>query len=264
MESLFIYLNLSIIALLLFIFSIVALCFYKVRKIHLASYQIVSDLAKIRRETDSLFNQIQALLALERKLGLPEALPPMRGWAGSPDFLLNVANEILVRKPKIIMECSSGVSTIVAARCAQINGIGHVYSLEHDPEYSNATRKLLAQYGLSDWATVLDAPLVTKVTATPWYDEEVIPQSLKAIEILIIDGPPSSIAPLARYPALPRLRERMAVNSLIIADDTFRPDEQEMLRRWQVEFPEFRQRQVYSEKGCTLLERDNTHKISQE
>ena len=35
----------------------------------------------IRGETDTLFRQIQALLALEKKLGLLEAMPPMRGTA---------------------------------------------------------------------------------------------------------------------------------------------------------------------------------------
>lgn len=101
---------------------------YRIRKIHLASYQLLEDAAAIRRETTTLFSQIQALWALERKLGLPDALPPMRGWAGSPDFLLAAAEEALYLKPKTVMECSSGVSTVVMARCLQMNGVGHVYS----------------------------------------------------------------------------------------------------------------------------------------
>lgn len=156
-----------VLLLLLALLALVALVLHKTRRVHLATYALLEDVAHTRRESAALFGQIQALLALERKLGLSEALPPMRGWAGSPDFLLVVANQVLTRKPQTVMECSSGVSTLVVARCLQMNGNGHVYSLEHDSDYAGKTRKLLDQYGLTDWATVLDAPLQTKYTETP-------------------------------------------------------------------------------------------------
>ncbi len=82
-----------VVLLSLLFFSIIIFILYKVRKIHLATYILLNNVAATRRETETLFTQIQALLALERKLNLAEALPPMRGWAGSPDFLLTVANE---------------------------------------------------------------------------------------------------------------------------------------------------------------------------
>lgn len=240
-------------ALLLLLVALVLLVLHKTKKIHLATYTLLEDAAATHRETGVLFAQIQALLALERKLRLPEALPPLRGWAGSPDFLLVVADEVLNRKPRTVMECSSGVSTLVAARCLQLNGSGHVYSLEHDPNYAGKTRKLLDRYGLAAWATVLDAPLQTKHTETPWYTEEVIPEDLASIDILIVDGPPSQIAPLARLPALLRLLPRMTRNALIIVDDADREDEREMVRRWKQSFPEFQQIDLYCEKGCVLL-----------
>ncbi len=240
-----------------FLFLLVALVVFvlhKTRKIHLATYTLLNDVAATRRETEALFAQIQALLALERKLGLTEALPPMRGWAGSPDFLLIVADEMLTRKPQTVMECSSGVSTLVVARCLQLNGAGHVCSLEHDSDYADKTRKLLDKYGLADWATVLDAPLQTKYTDTPWYDEDMIPNNMGLVEMLIVDGPPSHTAPLARYPALPRLLSRMAKTALVILDDADREDEREMVIRWRQQFPELRQTNLYCEKGCALLQ----------
>lgn len=154
--------------LLLLLLAFMVLVLHKTRKIHLATYTLLNDSVHIRQETSALFAQIQALLALERKLNMDEALPPMRGWAGSPDFLLIVADEVLARKPQTVMECSSGVSTLVVARCLQMMSAGHLYSLEHDPDYAHKTRKLLDKYGLADWATVLDAPLQTKHTDTPW------------------------------------------------------------------------------------------------
>lgn len=237
--------------------AMVALLLHKTRKIHLATYNLVADAARARRETEALFSQIQALLALERKLSLPEALPPLRGWAGSPDFLLRIADEIRERKPKVVMECSSGVSTLVVARCLQINGEGHVFSLEHDTAYAGRTRKLLDKYGLAEWATVLDAPLATTHTETPWYREESIPQNLEPIDMLIVDGPPAAVAPLARFPALPRLYCRMAKTALIVMDDADRDDETEIVKRWLQMFPVLRYTDGHCEKGCALLEHNN-------
>ena len=93
-------------ALSLAVLAISLLTLRKTRKVHLATYPLLSDLATTRKEAEALFGQIHALLALDRKLELPHELPPMRGWAGSPDFLLVVANEILRRKPATVMECS--------------------------------------------------------------------------------------------------------------------------------------------------------------
>ena len=238
---------------LLVILGLVALALYKVRKIHLATYVLKKDAAAARRESEALFDQIQALLALERKLGLAEALPPMRGWAGSPDFLLAITDEILARRPDCVMECSSGVSTIVVARCLQMNGAGHAYCLEHGPEYAAKTRALLKRYGLGDWATVLDAPLQNGDSETPWYAEEAIPGNIPPIDMLIIDGPPGGTAPFARFPALPRLMPRMADHHIVILDDADREDEVKIIRRWMALYPQLKKQRRKSEKGLVFL-----------
>lgn len=239
--------------------ALLAFCAYKIRKIHLISFQLLDNTNYTRREAETLFSQIQALLALERKLDLSDALPPMRGWAGSPDFLLKAAEDVLRLKPKTVMECSSGVSTLVLARCLQLNGTGHVYSLEHSPEYANKTRALLAHHGLTDWATVLDAPLLTHSTQTPWYDESAIPADLLAIDMLIVDGPPAATAPLARYPALPQLYPRMSPHCTVMLDDADRSDEVEILKRWKQQFPQFNQVHIPCEKGLVLMSKNTTN-----
>lgn len=244
------------ILLLSILILLIASCLYKIRKVHIASFELLHNSKLIRRESESFFSQIQALIALERKLDLSNALPAMRGWAGSPDFLLKTADEVLRRKPHTVMECSSGVSTIVVARCLQLNGSGHVYSLENSPEFAKKTRTLLAEHSLAEWATVLDAPLVTHSTQTPWYDENAIPKDLPPIEMLIIDGPPAMTAPLARYPALPQLYPRMSASCTVLLDDADRSDEVEILRRWQQNFPQFEQTHFQCEKGLVQLTND--------
>lgn len=229
---------------------LLAYCAHKIRRIHLQTYKILETTT---RECDTLFAQIQALLSLERKLHLAEPLPPVRGWAGSPDFLLMVANHISSKKPKVVMECSSGVSTLVIARSLELLGAGHVYSLENSSEYAAKTREMLAANGLTAWATVVDAPLVAGAAPTPWYDISSLPPDLSNVELLVVDGPPGTIAEQARFPAMPMLYSRLAVNCTVMLDDANRPDERALLQRWLQEYPEFKDNYLPYEKGLTVL-----------
>jgi hypothetical protein len=75
-----------------------------------------------------------------------------------------------------------------------------VYSLEHDPISAAETRAMLADHGLDDWATVIDAPLVPVTLGGEtfrWYDDSGL-KGLKAIDMLVIDGPPLDTNALAR------------------------------------------------------------------
>ena len=150
--------------------AFIGLTFYKVRKIHLVTYSI-------DQESKSLYAQIQAFHSLDKLLQLQAPLPTLRGWAASPDFLLEIAKYTLEAKPQNTLECSSGCSTIVLARCMQINDKGHVYSLEHDTTYAAITRHELERQGLTEWATIIDAPLID-ISSLPthrWYSLDKLP-----------------------------------------------------------------------------------------
>ena len=130
-----------------------------------------------------------------------------------------------------------------------------VHSLEHDPVFAAKTRALLEQFDVNAWATVIDAPLVSRESSSPWYSLDGLPKALTTIDALVVDGPPASGAPLARYPALPRFADKMSAGAIVIVDDAQRPDETRMLQKWATEFPEFKQSDLYCEKGCILLQR---------
>ncbi|MBK6295642.1 MAG: class I SAM-dependent methyltransferase [Rhodoferax sp.] len=168
-------------------------------------------------------------------------------------FFTEIVEEIVKTTPKIVMEYSSGVSTIVIAEFFKMNGIGHVYSLEHNIDYGQRTRELLKKYNLIEWATVIDAPLTTCQTGQPWYDLKMLPQSAINVEVVIVDGPPEDTSRLARYPALPCLLDRLAASTLILVDDASRPDEISTIRKWIQEFPDFTHRALNCEKGAHLL-----------
>ncbi|QCP09767.1 class I SAM-dependent methyltransferase [Pseudoduganella umbonata] len=240
---------------ILFIGATLLLCAYtlhKVRMIHLMLHDVRDQSHK---QNNCLFRQMEALHGLYTDLGLSRSLPDTRGWAASPDFLLELTRHALTDKPSVVVECSSGTSTIVLARCLQINGSGRVYSLEHDAAYARETRRQLERHGLTAWADVIDAPLTAQQFAGatwPWYATDGLPRNAE-VDMLVIDGPPQATRSLARYPAGPALFGSLSPGAAVFLDDAQRPDEQQILRRWAAEYPEMEQRQISCEKGAAVL-----------
>lgn len=235
------------------------LIYRKIKRVDLETWDLRNLIRNEVSTTESrLYRQLESLHALHEILKLPTPLPPLRDWAGSPDFLLEVCRETLSRRPETIVECSSGASTLVAARCCQINGKGHVFSLENGPEFAEKTRSLLHEAGLSEWATVVDAPL-EQVTISderyPWYSLNALPD--RAIDLLIVDGPPGLLRKQARYPAGNLLIPRLSEDGLVILDDASRADEREIIQRWKNEFPELHIETRSAEKGLALLARSH-------
>ncbi len=236
----------------LLVCATVAYVAHKCRRVYLKQFE-AERLAGQR--TDNLYTQIEALLALEKDLALPRSLPPTRGWAGSADFLLHVHRIATRLCPESIVECSSGTSTVVLARTAQLNGRGHVYSLEHEPVYAQKTRVELDRQDLQQYATVIDAPLrafTLDGRECQWYETTGLPLT---IDLLVIDGPPMTTQPQARYPAVPVLNDRISPGGRVILDDANRPDERAALERWKAEFQFTAEEELFAEKGIALLKR---------
>lgn len=231
------------------------LCAYilhKVRNMHLLVHALRDD---ARQQNSSLFRQLEALQGLYVSLGLRRALPLTRGWAASPDFLQELAAHALDEKPLCVVECSSGTSTLVLARCMQLNGAGQVLSLEHDPVYARRTRRQLQLHGLADWAKVIDAPLHTQAFGSReylWYDCSRLRLG-QTIDMLVIDGPPQAVGELARYPAGPALFPHLAPGAAIFLDDAARPGERAALQRWAEEFTQLEFASLPCEKGAAVL-----------
>lgn len=225
---------------------------HKTRRMHLMLYSLQNQADSVPAQ---LYRQLEALTGLQQELQLARSLPPTRGWAASPDFLLALVHEVQLSKPGTVLECSSGASTVVLARCLQQLGAGRVLSLEHDPHYGAQTRRELARHGLSGWAQVIDAPLCEHALDGEnwtWYDIKNLPADL-AIDLLVIDGPPQATRSLARYPAGPLLFPLLAAGATVYLDDAARPDEQAIVRRWQAAFPQLQLSTLACEKGCAVM-----------
>jgi predicted O-methyltransferase YrrM len=207
----------------------------------------------VQREVRGLFNQFESYHYLRDRLKLHEGLPYTTDWSASPDFLKLIVEHCLEHKPATIVECSSGLTTLMLARCCELNAKGELFSLENGAEYAAKTRGHLARYALGE-AVVLDAPLIPYEidgTTYQWYATDTLPE--RDIEMLVIDGPPGFIQKHSRYPALPLLGDRLADGCVIFLDDAARADEQEIVRRWLARFPQLEHHYVACERGCSVL-----------
>lgn len=247
---------LLILSLLIAILVCLAYLIYKVRRLsRLLLHEVQEDVPRfVKGEIENCYQQAEALAAVFIELKLRASLPATRKWAASPDLLRELILHVLRYRPGTIVECGSGVSTIVLARCLEILGTGHVYSLEHLPDQADKTRQNLTRHGLDERATVLTTPLCSHAINDErfdWYETKALPSL--SYDMLVIDGPPATTGPLARYPAGPLLFGRLSPQAAIFLDDSNREQEQAILDRWRKEFPHLRQDTRPCEKGCVVL-----------
>src|SRR5262249_24327486 len=137
-------------------------------------------------------------------------------------------------------------------------GTGKLISLEDVAVFAEITSRVIQLHELSAIVQVCHAPLreVKLESATwNWYDVA----CLKGIEehtvdLVIVDGPAGDLGDLARYPALPVLQQWIRPGALILIDDADRPDEKQMVDRWQSEGLCNHRGTLEAEKGAILLE----------
>lgn len=232
--------------------ALVAWCLIKLYRMHELLFTINSRLIT---DNKNLFAQVESLFGLYKDIDFELALPHTRGFPASPDFLQTIHHTIKRLAPKVVVECSSGLSTLIVAKTLQQLGAGHVYSLESDPHYCEETRSLLEKHKVAQWATVIYAPLTaTEIQGKryQWYDTSAL-ADIDAVGAMIVDGPYGGVNPLARYPAGPQLFSKLLSGAEVLVDDYKRPDEKRMVELWLEQFSELTKTDEPCEKGCARL-----------
>jgi predicted O-methyltransferase YrrM len=146
------------------------------------------------------------------------------GYVADAQYLMMVA-EYAARSGGPILECGSGVSTLVAAAY----GSHTCYSLEHIESWARRVRSALGEAGLR--AEVVSSPLVDRPSYS-WY--EVGEDLPRRFDLVVCDGPPGTTRG-GRYGLLPELGDRLH-GAIVLMDDADRRSEQQVLNRWQAEF----------------------------
>ena len=201
-------------------------------------------------------NEVEALLQIFPRL--PQTrfpMPTTGGWAIDAQALARILSLVGERKPKRILELGSGSSTIWLAYLCRSYG-GELTALDHLSEYLDQTRAAIALHDLADHVDVRLAPLEQIDCHGEdylWYSPQQL-GDLSDIDMLIVDGPPASTGPKARYPALPQTADLLSGDVTVILDDAHRRDEIEIIESWQTRFPEFSKFDV-GVPGLAILQR---------
>jgi predicted O-methyltransferase YrrM len=146
------------------------------------------------------------------------------GYSAKPELLCAIL-EWMPQTRGLILECGSGLSTLLLATAAVIAD-RHVQTLEHDPSWASVVNQKLSAH-LRSRVCISVSPLKS-YGAFDWYSIAEAPES---IGYVVCDGPPGS-TPGGRYGLVPVLGSRLAPGAIILLDDTHRTEESTIVRRW--------------------------------
>ena len=243
------------ICLLVIILLGVAYCARLLRSLHSkvskSSAAISRDIAKLMIDNKKIsmtaYRQTQALIQLTQLLDFKSPIPPTRSWAASPDLLLTITEIVRKYRPGLVVELGSGVSTLVAAKA----GARKVVSIDNSDEFGGKTISLLKDHKVRG-VDVRIAPLQPYANGFTWYDTSMI-KDLKKIDLLIIDGPPGSKNPEARYPALAEFKDKLSSKAVIIIDDVHREGERKLAEDFAKAMPNHQLVILDHEKGTAVI-----------
>ncbi|WP_418139345.1 class I SAM-dependent methyltransferase [Oceanimonas smirnovii] len=217
-----------------------------------------------------LYAQLESLSWLQRRMTIKGQLPPLRGWATSPDVLLRLHSHIMNKRPQVIVEFGSGASTLVIADALRQNGYGKLVSIEHSDHYGAQTFGTLQAEALEGWVDLRIGELEAwegehlnpedAEKPSRWYPVSLL-EGVENVDLLWVDGPPGATCLFSRYPALPALADKLSQRAEVWMDDTIRQEEKDICERWANDY-RFELEYYSLEKGLGRLTRsgvNNSH-----
>jgi predicted O-methyltransferase YrrM len=239
------------VALFFLVMLGVAYCARLLRSLHGKTSSLKSEIHKLSVDNKKgamvAYRQTEAFIQLTNLLDFKAAIPSTRSWAASPDLLLTIAEIIKKNKPGLVVELGSGVSTLVAAK----SGARKIVSIDNSAEWGSKTVALLKEHKVRG-VDVRIAPLQPYANGSQWYDVSVI-KDLKKIDVLIIDGPPGSKNPEARYPALQQFKDKLSAAAIVIIDDVRREGERKLAEDFAKALPNHTLTILDHEKGTAII-----------
>ncbi|MBB4804744.1 putative O-methyltransferase YrrM [Chryseobacterium defluvii] len=221
-----------------------------------STMKILREIQMKGKQSDAIFHQIESSIQLNNFVKPILPFPNTRNWVSSPDFLAVIVKNVLLKRPKVIVELGSGVSSLYGGYLLKQHHIeGKLYSVDHEIDYTKKAINLVKDHQLNDFVEVLHCPLVRQNIndhSWTWYDIDNI--KLNEIDFLIIDGPPTNEVYNARYPAIPMFYKYLDSGAIILVDDYDRKGETEMVKKWLAEYPDLVfVEKLYTEKGTAVL-----------
>ena len=217
------------------------------QRVSKSNQQTQESIKELKEHVWHSYRQSEALQQLFALLKFSAPIPPTRSWAASPDLLLTIAELVQKRKPRLVVELGSGVSTLIVAKA----GARKVIGIDNSAEFAMKTREMLKAHKVRG-VEVRVAPLKAHASGVDWYDTAKL-KDLKKIDMLIIDGPPGSKNSDARKPALKELLAKLSPNVVVVIDDVNRIGERELAEAFAKALPRHTLSILNHEKGTAVL-----------
>lgn len=149
-------------------------------------------------------------------------------WSAKEEYLAACINHALASNGAIL-ECGSGLSSILLAAIAKKQGLCHCV-LEHKPEWAEKVQAYLDNYNLD---SVIHTKPLKDYGDFCWYDVPIdtIPDRFA---LVACDGPPGKMKG-GRYGLVPIMGKRLKSGCIILLDDAYRRQELEIAERWAIE-----------------------------
>jgi len=207
----------------------------------------------VKRNSANAARQVQSYIGMQEYLGtgnLPAFNSESHSWPVSADFALFLMQRLVLEQYDLVVEFGSGMSTVIVARtlamAAERTGTppARFISFDHLDHYYQQTQAYLDQVEVGHAVKLVLAPLTdwqaSDGQVQPYYDcnetlAELVRTHGSAIRriLVIVDGPPASTGPQARYPAGPMVVQHFPAARIdFLMDDYIRDDEKEVAQRW--------------------------------
>ncbi len=175
------------------------------------------------------------------KLGnLGSTVPlPWSNYSTSPITICDLIENALEPDTGNIIECGTGISTLYLSSIIKNKGDGHLYSIEDDQKWANMVSAYLKQLNLSNYCTIIVAPLKyieVDGIETEWYDtsqfELDIPE--ESCGLLYVDGPKwGNKNNPRRYPVLSIFKKYLKSGSKVFLDDADKDESLIIHQKWE-------------------------------
>ncbi len=219
---------------------------------------------RIEDRIDDARSLSEAALALYYELRPIAPLPLLRDYALAPDSALLLCKLVRETAPKVVVETGSGVSTLVIGYELKALGKGgRLISLELDERYAQRTREEVARHGLSEWVTVVHAPLcevIVEGRSYRWHDPRAL-EGVAAIDLVFDDGPPLYLGRALRDAALPLLQAKLAPDA-VYCINYVAAEERRTVAHWLARDPALHAEWIKTKKGNVVLRRPSSSDVT--
>jgi hypothetical protein len=145
-------------------------------------------------------------------------------WSAVDEYLLACINKSLTCNGPIL-ECGSGLSTLLVGGIAKRRGI------EHIGQWSKKVQLQLDKYKMNN-TKIRDTPLKDYGDYS-WYDISSI-KLPEYFSLIVFDAPPSSIKG-GRHWLIQPMKHKFSSDSVTLLDDAYREQEHDIVKQWQEE-----------------------------